>query len=76
MQSWIDEQIAQQRYGDMLRTEQLRQLVSVAVGARPQPPRFYGPWLAGFGRRLAIWGCWLELRYTTITVSGGRVRGC
>ena len=77
MPSWVDEQIARQRYQDLVREEQLRQLASLVLVERARAPRFYGPLLVGLGRRMMLWGCQLESRYSAIATNTGRpISGC
>lgn len=66
MPTWVDEQIARQRYDDIVQAEQRWLVIRDLVAAQPQPPRFYGPLLAGLGRRLVIWGFRLEERYSAM----------
>ena len=66
MPTWVDEQNARQRYADIVCAEQHRLAIKQLEAALPQPPRFYGPLLAGLGRRLVVWGFRLEERYSAI----------
>lgn len=78
MMTWIDEQIAFARSADMQAAERRRMLVQLAVGARPMPPRFYGPVLAQLGRQLARWGAGIEARYSPpiVPLAVGPCEGC
>jgi hypothetical protein len=81
MPNWIDEQIARQRAEDMARQQQRRAAAGFGLVWQPTP-RFYGPLLAGFGRRLVVWGVRLEARYSAIVEpaiasgNGKPVSGC
>lgn len=70
MPNWVDEQIARQRYNDILREERQQRVVEIVLAARRrearQRARFYSPILARLGRRLVAWGCRLETRYGPI----------
>jgi hypothetical protein len=77
MNHWINEQIARERYIDMVHEERQRHLVALVVAARRRAARsrlgasrrnarFYGLLLARLGRRMAAWGCGLEARYGPI----------
>jgi hypothetical protein len=70
MNYWMDEQIARERYIDMVHEERQHRIIALVVAARRrvarQQARFYSPVLAGFGRRLVAWGCGLEARYGAI----------
>jgi hypothetical protein len=82
MLNWVDEQIARQHMEDLVREEQLHRLAISALALQSRPPRFYGPLLAGLGRRLVVWGGQLESRYSamvepTIVACGGEpISGC
>jgi hypothetical protein len=82
MPSWIDEQIARQRAEDMVREQRLRAAAGWAQLAWLPTPRFYGPLLAGLGRRLVVWGVRLEARYSAIAEpaiisgNGKPISGC
>ena len=82
MLNWVDEQIARQRHEDLVREEQLHRLAISALALQSRPPRFYGPLLAGFGRRLVLWGGRLEARYSAIVEpaivrsNGEPISGC
>jgi len=66
MPNWVDEQIARQRFDDLVREEQLHRLAVLASALQSRPPRFYGPLLASLGRRLVVWGGRLEARYSAM----------
>lgn len=82
MPTWIDEQIARQRAEDMLREQQLRAAAGFARLVWSPAPHFYGPLLAGLGRRLVVWGVRLEARYSAIvepaaiSSNGKPISGC
>jgi hypothetical protein len=82
MLNWIDEQIARQRYEDLVREEQLHRLAISMLALQSRPPRFYGPLLAGLGHRLVVWGSRLEARYsamidpTIVARNGDPISGC
>lgn len=87
MNSWIDEQIARERYTDMLYAERRRRMAEIVLAARRRrverlPDRFYSPALVRLGRRLVAWGCRLEARYGPIvetqivTRTGGNISSC
>jgi hypothetical protein len=63
MANWIDEQVAKQRFADMVRTAERDHRASALLAARRAPKRFYNPLLARLGRRLVMWGYGLQLRY-------------
>lgn len=63
MPNWIDEQIARQRYYDILVAEQQRQVAAAALAESRRPARFYSPVLLRLGRRMLAWGSSLEARY-------------
>ena len=66
MPIWIDEQIAKQRFADIVRTAERDRQVSLMLSARAKPTRFYNPILASLGRWLVTWGYRLQLRYDPI----------
>jgi hypothetical protein len=74
MPNWVDEQIARQRYADLVREEQLHRIVISTLALQSRPPRFYDPLLAGLGHRLVVWGGRLEARYHAMIEPG--VVGC
>ena len=83
MPNWVDEQIARQRFEDLVREEQLHRLAIAALALQPsRRPRFYGPLLAGLGRRLVLWGGRLEARYSAmvepaiVARNGEPISGC
>jgi hypothetical protein len=86
MNHWIDEQVARERYHDILREERQSRMVAVVLAGRRRvarhTARFYNPALASLGRRLVAWGCGLEARYGPIvepqivTSRSGNVTGC
>jgi hypothetical protein len=86
MNQWIDEQVARQRYDDILREERQLRIVEIVVAARKRAIKrsehFYNPVMAQLGRRLVAWGCRLEARYgssvetTIVTNTGGNMSGC
>ena len=87
MHSWIDEQIARERYTDILHAERRRRMAEIVLAARRQrverrPDRFYSPALVRLGRWLVAWGCRLEARYGpivethVITRTGGNISSC
>lgn len=83
MPNWVDEQIARQRFDDLMREEHLHRLAELASALQARqsrPPRFYGPLLVSLGRRLVMWGCRLEARYSamvepSIVCDGGPLSG-
>ena len=70
MPNWIDEQVARERYHDIVREERHQRMVAVVLESRRRlsrrSARFYNPVLARIGRRLVAWGCGLETRYGAI----------
>jgi hypothetical protein len=86
MPNWIDEQVARERYHDILHEERHERMVAVVLESRRRlrrsSTRFYNPVLARLGRRLVAWGCSLETRYGTIvepsiaTNTRGNATGC
>jgi hypothetical protein len=86
MNYWLDEQIARQRYADIVYEERQRRLVALVMAARRRmarrSARFYSPALVRLGRWLVAWGCGLEARYgavvevKAVTNTGGGAAGC
>jgi hypothetical protein len=63
MANWIDEQVAKQRFADMVRTVERDSQANAMLAVRRARTRFYNPLLARLGRRLVMWGYGLQLRY-------------
>jgi hypothetical protein len=86
MPNWIDEQVARERYHDIVREERQQRMVAVVLESRRRlsrrSARFYNPVLARFGRWLVAWGCSLETRYGAIVEppiaanTRGNLTGC
>ena len=55
--------LANQRYGDLLRLAQSSRLIRLASTGREARSPFYGRTLAWMGQRLVVWGWRLQERY-------------
>ncbi|HJZ46611.1 MAG TPA: hypothetical protein VKE41_05575 [Roseiflexaceae bacterium] len=66
MLNWIEQQIQQQRFEEMVRTAQRDRLAQLVLAAKPQRAHFYSPILAGLGRWLEAWGYRLQRRYGAV----------
>jgi len=60
---WIDHQAHELRLQDLRRDAERHRLIHAVKTQRSRPARFYGPALAGLGRRLVVWGSRLQAHH-------------